>query len=439
MKPAKNARRMMLVSLLVGSTVVSSGCSGGGMSLASMNPFSKQATPSNTQQAPGVTTKLASAASGAGKQVSSVGTTVGNTAKTAWSKTTGAVAGVFKRKTTDAEQMEVTDPLSLANKPEKISPDVFVANGQLWESTGDFAKAMESYTKALESQPHHGQALTSIARLHFRQGNHKQAVEYFQKAIAQTPNDAGLHNDLGLTLNKLGDSAGAVKSLEKALELAPGTSRYANNLASIKFESGDANAAFQVLATNNKPAVAHFNMAYLYFKGGQVNAARDHIGQVMTFESQAPADPAVQRAVERSRDMLAQINAASAPVAQAAPQATVASASALGGAATASKPVQQTSQSAVVPRGVVPGGVSPAGSFAPATFGVPTPTRPMPSMPSTPTPASPSPAPTTTGAATTGTPTTGAATTGTPTTGTATSGSTSPSVPFSLPAGFGTN
>ena len=421
MKPAMKARRVMLASLLAGTAVVSTGCSSGGMSLASMNPFSKPASPT-VSEPPGISATLASAASGAGKQVS----TVGSTAKSAWSKTSNAVAGIFKGKESEAEQVSASDPLSLSSKPEKIGPEVFVANGQLWESTGDFGKAMESYTKALESEANNAPALTSIARLHFRQGNHKQAAEYFQRAVTQNPTDAGLHNDLGLTLNKLGDHAGASKSLERALELAPGTSRYANNLASVKFEAGDTNGAYQVLALNNKPAVAHFNMAYLYFKGGQVNTAQEHLTQVMKFEPQASADPAIQRAVERSRDMLAQISAANTSIAQAAPQATIAASNHIPNG----KAVQQTSQS-----GTPKNAVSPASSVAPAaampvsqpqaaaaptaalpSFTVPgatapaaTPaaTRPMPTMPTMSTPPS--------------------------------SDAQSPTIPFSLPSGFGTN
>lgn len=414
MKPANKARRVLLASLLAGSTAVSTGCSSGGMSIASMNPFSKPTTPAATEPS-GVTATLASAASGAGQQVSSVGSTVGNTAKNAWTKASSAVTGIFKsEKAEEAEKIAATDPLSLSNKPEKIDPEVFVLNGQLWESTGDFKKAMESYTKALETEASYGPALASIARLHFRQGSHEQAAEFFRRAIEQNPNDPVLHNDLGLTLNKLGNHAGASQSLQKALELAPNTSRYANNLASVKFEAGDANGAYQVLASNNKPAVAHYNMAYLYFKGGKVQTAREHLAQVMQFEPQAATDPAIQRAVERSRDMLAQINSATNQVAQAAPQATIAASTPLNGG----KAVQQTSQAETTSPGV-----SPAGSIAPAatSYSLPTAggnaaagiggvapssnpavTRPMPIMPTQPS-----------------------------------SDADAPSIPFSLPSGFG--
>ncbi len=310
--------------------------------MASMNPFSK-ATPTASSE-PGMgsrlTESIASTAQGAKNQISTVGTT----AKSAASKTKASFAGMFSRKSTDdANAISKTDPLSLENKPASIGPEVFVANGQLWESTGNFPKAMESYTKALESEPSNAPALTSIARLHFRQNNNAQAAEFFQKAIQQTPEDAGLYNDLGLTLSKLGNHAAAEQALSRALQLAPGTSRYANNLASVRFDAGNSTGAYEVLSTNNKAPVAHFNMAYLHYKKGQMDQARSHLTQVVAMESEGATDSAVKRAVDRSREMLATIDGTTSAIAQAAPQATMAARQFLG-LENPSVPVQQTSQ-----------------------------------------------------------------------------------------------
>lgn len=310
-----NARRLLLASLLAGTTLASTGCSGRGFSMASMNPFNRKETVTPDVGAkPGMTESIAAGAVGAGNKVKAMTVSARN-----------AVTGVFSRDKaeTSTEKLADNDPLRLDNKPDKVDPEVFVANGQLWESTGDLTKAMESYTKALESSPKHGPALASMARLHFRQNELPKAATQFQKAIEQSPNDAGLYNDLGLTLSKMGNHAGAVATLERALQLAPGTSRYANNLASVKFEAGDASAAMQVLAQNNKPAVAHFNMAYLHFKSGQMPQASAQLNEAIKFESQAASDPAVGRAVERSREMLAQIAAGGGgTVAQVAGQTT---------------------------------------------------------------------------------------------------------------------
>lgn len=238
--------------------------------------------------------------------VGSVATNAGTATKNAFTKSTDTVGGWFGREK-NAQETVAGDPLALSNTPDKVNPDVFVASGQLWESTGNVTKAMESYTQALQSDPNNGPALTSIARLHFREGNHPKAAEFFQKAIVQQPEDPVLFNDLGLTLSKLGQHDMAAQTISRALQLSPGTSRYANNLASVHFEAGKPDEALAVLSKHNKPAVTHFNMAYLYYKNGQAANAETHLRQAIAFEPQAAADPSIKRAVDMSRDMLAQI------------------------------------------------------------------------------------------------------------------------------------
>ena len=370
-KPASIARRTLMVALLTGTSVASTGCSTGGFSLASMNPFARSAATPELGPNGSLDQAIASAGSSSEGNIQ----TVSAKTKDAFGKTTNAIAGVFRRedsKKESTEQVDSADPLRLDNMPEKVDPGVFVANGQLWESTGDFNKAMESYTKAIEQNSDHPPALTSLARLQFRQGNLSEAATYFGRAIAQKPNDAGLHNDLGLTLSKLGNQPDAIKSLEKALSIQPGTSRYANNLASVRYEAGDPSAALSVLMQNNKPAVAHFNMAYLYFKSGKKDQAKGHLAEAMKYEPQSQSDPATGRAVQRSRDMLAQLGGTLGPVAQVAPQAKIAGGNVPGapkysstnfGTPKYSAPIQQTSQA-----GTPANSVSTAASNAPATL-----------------------------------------------------------------------
>ncbi len=335
--------------------------------MASINPFAK----SGAASGPGagvqasLSDSIASNTNGATNQVRSLGAT----AKSAVTKTKNAVTGVFAPAEA-TEEVAVSDPLSLANMPKNIGPEVYVAQGQLWESSGDYNKAMESYARALENEANNAPALTSIARLHFRQGNHKQAAEFFRRAINQNPNDAGLYNDLGLTLSKLGDHAGASQSLQKSLEIAPGTSRYANNLAAVNFQAGQPEAAYLVLAQHNKPAVAHFNMAYLHFKNGQMLEARNHLGQAMQSQPQAAGDASVQRAIDRSRDLLAKIDATMAPIAQAAPQAAIAGSQLFQQGAA----IKQTSQSTST---AMP---STTATSVPSLNGVGVPTKPVESV-----------------------------------------------------------
>lgn len=203
------------------------------------------------------------------------------------------------------------DPLRLDQKVE-VNAEVFVANGRLSESLGDTEKAMQNYAKALKKEPNNAEALGNIARIHFRQGNHKKAAEYFSKAVKAKPEDAGLRNDLGLTLSKLSKRDEAIRSLKLALELSPGTSRYANNLASVQYEAGDHDGAYEVLKSSNKPAVAHFNMAFLAQKHGHIVDAKKHLNEAIVVAKKAD-DSASKQAVERSKQMLAKLNGSTDP------------------------------------------------------------------------------------------------------------------------------
>lgn len=311
MKSTTSTRHALLATLLAGAaTATSVGCMSSTTTLASLNPFHKpDVVGANVDPRPGFSESIASGATKTRNSLASVGTK----AKAAVSKTTGSVAGLFTGNKEAAETAVTAkdDPLRLDNRPDKLDPQIFVANGQLWESTGNLPKAMESYSKALEHQPNNAAALSNIARLHFRQGNHQQAEAYFERAIEQNPTDAVLRHDLGLTRSKLGQQATAIEALSQALEMSPQNPRFANNLASVHYEAGDPTASYEVLAKNNPPAVAHFNMAYLHYKHGQVNDARGHLNEAIKFQPLAATDAAVKRAVDRSQEMLAQLNATS--------------------------------------------------------------------------------------------------------------------------------
>ena len=273
---SRKIRRACLAALLSGSVTMATGCqSATGFSLSSMNPFSK----SKSQAAHVEPDNELYASNGLSEKT---------------------IKGLSK-------QSDV-DPLKLDNK-KSVGPAVFVANGRLWESTGNAQKAMESYSQALRVAPGDPDALTAIARLHFREDNPVKAAEFFRQAIKAKPTDAGLHNDLGLAMNKVGNKPAAAMSLSRALELSPGVSRYANNLASIKFESGDADGAFKVLAGSNEPAVAHYNMAYLHQKQGNLDKARMHLAESVKYENAGKVDPSIARAVSRSKELLAKLGA----------------------------------------------------------------------------------------------------------------------------------
>lgn len=358
----RNGKRVLLAATLLACT----GCaSGGGPSLASLNPFGKPSSTAATATledapSPGISEAVASTAQGARGQVSSMSAAV----KSAYSKTTGGIAGLFNGKDGDESVDEAgnaiasDDPLSLKNKPDSIGPEVYVANGQLWETSGNLDNAMEKYAKALEIEPTNAPALASIARLKFRQTQYEEAAKYFARATDASPSDASLYNDWGLTLSKLGKHQEASQTIQKALAISPGTSRYANNLASVQYSAGTPDQALQTLKQHNKAAVAHFNMAYLEFNQGNYDKARVQLTEAIKYEPQAEDDTAVKRAVDRSRELLAKLDGPAgqiSTVAQAASQTY-----------DAAQQLQQTAQTPGVQPPAAPAGAAQAAATSPA-------------------------------------------------------------------------
>lgn len=233
----------------------------------------------------------------------------------------GMLGGTTETTQSDnAEKLAANDPLLLDNAPDSIGPEVFVANGQLWESTGNFERALENYSKALAREPENAPALASIARLKYRQDQFSQATEYFERAIAANPAEAGLYNDLGLTQSKLGKHDEAITSIGQALAIAPGTSRYANNLATVMFAAGREEEARKTLLSNNKPAVAHYNMAYLHYNANQTDKALEELAQVLAMGTEPNMDASSQRAVTKSKELFDQLGGPASQIAQSLPQ-----------------------------------------------------------------------------------------------------------------------
>jgi Tfp pilus assembly protein PilF len=272
----RNLRRRYLASLLAGSLFAFTGCS-------SMSGGSGWWSSTGGSVYGAGTT----AAKGVGGQFKSMGTTVSN----AYGKTKAAVVSTFKPGSTGVAS-DKDDPTSLASMPGKLTPDIWVMQGQLAESQGQHAKALESYNKALQSEPNNVGALVSTARLYDRQGDSTHSVQFFQRALALNPNDASIHNDLGLAYSKAGNAAASKDSLGKATAIEPSNVRYRNNLATVMVENGQADEAVNQLQQVLPPAVAHYNVAYLHFTKQNLPAAQQQLQAALQI------DPNLQQARE---------------------------------------------------------------------------------------------------------------------------------------------
>lgn len=263
------AKQLLLGCLCASSVVGSTGCS-------SMSA-GKGWWSSTGSSVYGATS---TAAQGVGGAFKSVGTTVSS----GFSKAKAAVMTPFGAAKDPSVPGDKDDPTSLASLPNKLSPELYVMQGQLAESQGQSDKALESYKKAIEVEPNNTGALVSLARYYDRKNDSKQAIQYFQKAATVAPNDASVHNDLGLAYSKAGNVAAARDSLNKAISLDGKDVRYRNNLATVLVENGQADEAVKQLQQVLPPAVAHYNVAYLHFTKQNIPAAQQQLQAALQID-----------------------------------------------------------------------------------------------------------------------------------------------------------
>lgn len=231
----------------------------------------------STSTAESIAGKVSGAAKGVKGQFASMGVAVSS----AYGKAKSTVTSAF---TTTPASTDPNDPTSINNKPNNLGPEVFVIQGNMYESNGNYPKAIDLYSKALEIEPNNLAALSSLARLNNRQQNSEKAIEYFQKAIAVAPKQVGLYSELGDTYLKSGKLSLAKEQYQKAIELEPKERKHRASLASVLIDEGQAERAQQELAQVDPPAMASYQMAYLYMNRQNIPAARQCLTNALTID-----------------------------------------------------------------------------------------------------------------------------------------------------------
>lgn len=240
-----------------------------------------------------LSSKLGSTARGVKGQFSTMGTVV----TSAYGKAKTAVASTFVPSTAATTDSSVSDPTTLANSSTNnaaLGPEINVITGQMYESNGQYAKAMDYYSKALEAESANVAALSSMARLHDRQNNPEKAIEFYQRAIKVAPGQASLHADLGGVQTRVGQMATAKEQYQKAINLDPKNRSYRSSLAGILVDEGQADKAEQELRQVDGPAMSNYQMAYLYMSRQNLPETRQYLAKALAI------DPNLQPA----RDMM---------------------------------------------------------------------------------------------------------------------------------------
>jgi protein O-GlcNAc transferase len=204
-----------------------------------------------------------------------------------WQKMKDSVASTLgsDKESTAKESEEVS-----LNKMPPANPQLCVRVAQLHERSGNHAGAADQYQRALKADPNCLDALLGYARMNDRLGRYPQALPLYEEAARKHPTSATALNDWAICLTNSGKPDAAAAVMTKAVNLQPANPLYRNNLATILVRMNRGPEALQHLSAVHPPAVAHYNLGYLYRRAGNVEAARQHFAlAVQADPSFAPA------------------------------------------------------------------------------------------------------------------------------------------------------
>ena len=109
---------------------------------------------------------------------------------------------------------------------------------QLYRTTGDQPRAVESFERAVELDPSYLAALIRLGELHLDDGRPEEAEPLFERALALDPASAPALAGVGRAALARGETVRAIDYLERALAVGPSAWNLHYNLATAYREAG---------------------------------------------------------------------------------------------------------------------------------------------------------------------------------------------------------
>lgn len=174
-----------------------------------------------------------------------------------------------------------------ASKMDPTLREVSLAQGEMHRVRGEFGKAVEHYTKALEAPALRPAAFVGMAKVQAAQGRGDLALQYFERARLLRPGDPRIYRDIGYQHYLDGHLQDAIASYRKATELKPDDARVWGSLGGLYLTLGDrarASDAFERSIRIKPSDTALSNYGTLKFQSGDYAAAADLFRRAAALE-----------------------------------------------------------------------------------------------------------------------------------------------------------
>ncbi len=116
-------------------------------------------------------------------------------------------------------------------------PLLHIAVGNMYQALGDIDSAVDSYLRAVSLDPSNPDPLSRIASAEARRGNYGKASQYAADAVDKDPQNPRLHGNLGRMLYKSDDLHAAVEELRLAVQ--GGVTEDGVRVAGLPLDPGD--------------------------------------------------------------------------------------------------------------------------------------------------------------------------------------------------------
>lgn len=149
--------------------------------------------------------------------------------------------------------------------------------GKAHYKSGNYAKAMDEFNRAVINDPQNPDYIHNLAAAHKKQGKPAEAERLYRQAITVNPEHQPSYHSLGLLLNEQGRQAESAQLMQAWKETQPYNAEPYVELAWVKREMGDTAGAEQLLqqALRIRPndAIATAQLGQLYEETGQKDRA----------------------------------------------------------------------------------------------------------------------------------------------------------------------
>jgi tetratricopeptide (TPR) repeat protein len=157
---------------------------------------------------------------------------------------------------------------------------------------GDYAGALDQWTKAVELDPADGKARYHLAYALDKQGQLEQAIEQYRKSVELDPTNASAYSSLAVALTRAGNQAESIAAAKQALALNPKDVITEGNLAASLLESGQTDEALEhirkALELDPDFADAHNMLGIVLARAGRLDEAVTQLEKAVAFAPDSP-------------------------------------------------------------------------------------------------------------------------------------------------------